>query len=140
MRGAAQDITDWRDALERERAMRCEAAEAMSGFLATMSHELRTPLNGVLGMAQAMARGELSPLQRERLGSIEASGAALLSLLNDLLDLSKIEAGKTELEDGVVDVRCVGGRARGRSSARSSATRMWRSALRWPDPHGLLAR
>ena len=103
LRGAAQDITDWRDALDRERAA-IKAAEAMSGFLATMSHELRTPLNGVLGMAQAMAQGDLSPGQRARLATIEESGAALLSLLNDLLDLSKIEAGKVELEDSVVDV------------------------------------
>jgi CheY-like chemotaxis protein/anti-sigma regulatory factor (Ser/Thr protein kinase) len=72
-----------------------------------MSHELRTPLNGVLGMAQAMARGDLSPLQRDRLGIIETSGEALLSLLNDLLDLSKIEAGKIELEDGVIDIQAL---------------------------------
>jgi PAS domain S-box-containing protein len=111
LRGAAQDISDWRDAMERERAA-LRAAEAMSGFLATMGHELRTPLNGVLGMAQSMGRGELSPQQRERLATIEASGAALLSLLNDLLDLSKIEAGKIELEDGVVDVDVLAHEAR----------------------------
>ena len=103
IRGAGQDVTEWRDLQDRERAA-VQAAEAMSGFLATMSHELRTPLNGVLGMAQAMARDALSPSQREKLSVIEGSGAALLSLLNDLLDLSKIEAGKTVLEDGVVDV------------------------------------
>jgi len=112
LRGAAQEVTDWRDMQERERAA-LQAADAMSTFLATMSHELRTPLNGVLGMAQAMARDALSPPQRERLSVIEGSGAALLSLLNDLLDLSKIEAGKTVLEDGVVDVQglAVGARA-----------------------------
>jgi PAS domain S-box-containing protein len=116
LRGAAQDISDWRDAVERERAA-LHAAEAMSGFLATMSHELRTPLNGVLGMAQSMARGELSVPQRERLATIEASGAALLSLLNDLLDLSKIEAGKIELEDGVVDIDVLADEARSVFSA-----------------------
>ena len=104
LHGAAQDVTEWRQALERERSA-LRAADEMSGFLATMSHEIRTPLNGVLGMVQVMGRGELSPLQRERLGVIETSGEALLSLLNDLLDLSKIEAGKIELEDGVVDVQ-----------------------------------
>ncbi len=72
---------------------------AKSAFLATMSHEIRTPLNGVLGMAQAMAAEPLSRRQRDRLMIIDESGRALLSLLNDILDLSKIEAGKLELEE-----------------------------------------
>ena len=80
------------------------ASEAKSIFLATMSHEIRTPLNGVLGMAQAMAADQLPPVQRDRLEVIQRSGEALLVLLNDLLDLSKVEAGKLELEDGVIDV------------------------------------
>ncbi|HEX3701306.1 MAG TPA: ATP-binding protein, partial [Phenylobacterium sp.] len=76
-----------------------EAANAAkSAFLATMSHEIRTPLNGVLGMAQAMAADELSEVQRERLVVVHRSGEALLAILNDVLDLSKIEAGKLELE------------------------------------------
>jgi len=76
-----------------------EAANAAkSTFLATMSHEIRTPLNGVLGMAQAMAGDELSDRQRDRLSVIHGSGEALLAILNDVLDLSKIEAGKLELE------------------------------------------
>jgi signal transduction histidine kinase/ActR/RegA family two-component response regulator len=76
-----------------------EAANAAkSTFLATMSHEIRTPLNGVLGMAQAMAGDELSDRQRDRLSVIHRSGEALLAILNDVLDLSKIEAGKLELE------------------------------------------
>ncbi|HEX4199424.1 MAG TPA: ATP-binding protein [Caulobacteraceae bacterium] len=75
------------------------ANRAKSLFLATMSHEIRTPLNGVLGMAQAMAMDELTPLQRERLGVVHASGEALLAILNDVLDLAKIEAGKLEIED-----------------------------------------
>ena len=64
-----------------------------------MSHEIRTPLNGVLGMAQAMAADALEPVQRERLDVIRQSGEALLAVLNDILDLSKIEAGKLELEE-----------------------------------------
>jgi signal transduction histidine kinase/ActR/RegA family two-component response regulator len=76
-----------------------EAANtAKSAFLATMSHEIRTPLNGVLGMAQAMDFDELSALQRDRLHIIRESGDALLAILNDILDLSKIEAGKLEIE------------------------------------------
>jgi signal transduction histidine kinase len=75
------------------------ANRAKSLFLATMSHEIRTPLNGVLGMAQAMAMDELTAVQRERLGVVHASGEALLAILNDVLDLAKIEAGKLDLED-----------------------------------------
>jgi signal transduction histidine kinase/ActR/RegA family two-component response regulator len=76
-----------------------EAANAAkSAFLATMSHEIRTPLNGVLGMAQAMAADDLPDEQRERLGVIRQSGETLLTLLNDVLDLAKIEAGRLELE------------------------------------------
>ncbi len=74
------------------------ANAAKSTFLATMSHEIRTPLNGVLGMAQAMAGDELTDRQRDRLSVIHRSGEALLAILNDVLDLSKIEAGKLELE------------------------------------------
>lgn len=111
MRGASQEITSWVDMQERERAA-IAAAQAMSAFLATMSHELRTPLNGVLGMAQALARSDLSPPQRDHVAVIESSGEALLSLLNDLLDLSKIEAGKIELEDGLVDADALADGAR----------------------------
>ena len=77
---------------------KAEAANvAKSEFLANMSHEIRTPLNGVLGMAQAMALDDLPPAQLERLGIIRESGESLLRVLNDILDISKIEAGKLEL-------------------------------------------
>ncbi|MFL5296355.1 MAG: ATP-binding protein [Phenylobacterium sp.] len=66
-------------------------------FLANMSHEIRTPLNGVLAMAEVMSMGELAPVQRERLAIIRQSGGLLLAVLNDVLDLSKIEAGKLSL-------------------------------------------
>jgi len=86
-----------RAAEERERA--AEAANrAKSQFLTTMSHELRTPLNGVLGMAQALTSGPLSDIQRERVRIISRSSESLLAVLNDLLDLSKIEAHALELE------------------------------------------
>lgn len=90
--------------LKRARDDANAANAAKSAFLATMSHEIRTPLNGVLGMAQAMARDELPDVQRERLGVIQQAGETLLVLLNDLLDLSRIEAGRLELEDGIVDM------------------------------------
>ncbi len=90
--------------LKRARDQADAANLAKSGFLATMSHEIRTPLNGVLGMAQAMAREDLPLPQQERLGVIRQAGETLLVLLNDLLDLSRIEAGRLELEDGVIDI------------------------------------
>lgn len=74
------------------------ANDAKREFLATVSHEIRTPLNGVMGMAQAMAADELTPGQAERLEIVRRSGAALEALLDDILDLSKIEAGKLELD------------------------------------------
>ncbi len=74
------------------------ANQAKSAFLATMSHEVRTPLNGILGMVQAMAYDSLPPKQAERLEIIRSSGQNLLDILNDVLDLSKIEAGKLELD------------------------------------------
>ena len=74
------------------------ANHTKSQFLATMSHEIRTPLNGVIGMVQVMQRDNLPQLQRERLEVIGRSGETLLAILNDVLDLSKIEAGKLELE------------------------------------------
>ncbi|MBS0360501.1 MAG: response regulator [Proteobacteria bacterium] len=94
--GTYVDVTDARRAA-REQAAAREAADAAnrakSDFLAVMSHEIRTPLNGVLGMAQAMAADRLSQAQRKRLQVIGESGAALLAIVDDLLDLAKIEAG-----------------------------------------------
>ncbi|MDB5450671.1 MAG: hypothetical protein JWQ52_1799 [Phenylobacterium sp.] len=83
------------DAHRRERVADA-ASRAKSQFLARMSHELRTPLNGVLGMAQAMAGGKLAADQRERLKTLRRSGESLLSVLDDLLDLSKVEADSLE--------------------------------------------
>jgi len=80
------------------------ASHAKSQFLANMSHEIRTPLNGVLGMAQAMEQDTLTDLQRDRLDVIRKSGDMLLAILNDILDLSKIEAGKLELEQAPFDL------------------------------------
>jgi signal transduction histidine kinase/ActR/RegA family two-component response regulator len=84
-------------AQEGERAAR-DASQAKSEFLATMSHEIRTPLNGVLGMAQAMTHEDLGAAQRERLQVIRRCGESLLAIVDDVLDLSKIEAGKLQLE------------------------------------------
>ncbi len=88
---AMGDLVEARDAADA-------ANVAKSRFLANMSHEIRTPLNGVLAMAEVMARDDLAEEQRERLEVVRQSGQQLLSVLNDVLDLSKIEAGKLELE------------------------------------------
>ena len=93
----------------REARDAAEAANVLkSQFLANMSHEIRTPLNGVLAMAQIMAMGELADPQRERLAVIRTSGEALLTVLNDILDLSKIEAGRMELEEAEFDTAGTG--------------------------------
>jgi signal transduction histidine kinase/ActR/RegA family two-component response regulator len=80
------------------------ASRAKSDFLAVMSHEIRTPLNGILGMAQAMQRDGLPDTQKERLRVIRRSGEGLLSLLNDALDFSQIEAGKLSLDSAEFDM------------------------------------
>ncbi|MEJ2893405.1 ATP-binding protein [Pseudoalteromonas sp. B5MOD-1] len=75
-----------------------------SEFLANMSHEIRTPMNGILGMARQLSRTTLTPEQSKMLHLIQSSGASLLVIINDILDLSKIEASKIELESEPVDL------------------------------------
>jgi len=77
---------------------------AKSQFLANMSHEIRTPLNGVLGMTQIMAREDLTATQRDQLDVVRDSGQTLLALLNDILDISKIEAGRLEIDNHEFDL------------------------------------
>ncbi len=81
------------------------ANRAKSAFLANMSHEIRTPMNGILGMAQLLRRDEHTPRQARRLDHIAAAGSHLLQIINDVLDLSKIEAGKFTLELAPMDLR-----------------------------------
>jgi PAS domain S-box-containing protein len=105
--GVMVDITQRKQAEQAlvKAVAEAEAANsAKSDFLATMSHEIRTPLNGVLGMARAMSADALSATQRDRLGVIRQSGESLLGLLNDVLDLSKVEAGKLELDVEPFDI------------------------------------
>ena len=83
------------------------ANRAKTAFLANMSHEIRTPLNGVLGMAQVIDKDELSTRQRERLGVIRQSGESLLAILDDALDVSKIEAGRLELDEHEFDLAAI---------------------------------
>jgi signal transduction histidine kinase/ActR/RegA family two-component response regulator len=80
---------------------------AKSAFLANMSHEIRTPLNAITGMAHLIRRAGLSPDQEERLDKLEAAGEHLLNVINNILDLSKIEAGKFELEETDIRVESI---------------------------------
>jgi PAS domain S-box-containing protein len=73
-------------------------------FLTSMSHEIRTPINGILGMASLLRRGGLTPLQTERLDKIDAATRHLLGVINDILDISKIEAGKFPLDEEPVSI------------------------------------
>jgi signal transduction histidine kinase/ActR/RegA family two-component response regulator len=93
-RGAGSNVTALILATERAEA----ASEAKSRFVANMSHELRTPMTGVLGMAELLAETEVSDRQREMINTIRDSGEGLLTILNDILDLAKIEAGKMAVE------------------------------------------
>ncbi len=81
------------------------AARAKSEFLATMSHEIRTPLNGVIGMTDILAATRLTPAQSDSVDTIQASGRALLAVINNVLDFSKIEAGRLTLEAQPVRLR-----------------------------------
>jgi signal transduction histidine kinase/CheY-like chemotaxis protein len=98
--GISIDVTDLRKR-ERELEKAKKAAEAASSskssFLANMSHEIRTPLNGIMGMAQVLEGTSLDQQQREFVATIIESGKTLMTLLNDVLDLSKIEAGKFDI-------------------------------------------
>lgn len=106
-RAAARRMDALTKGLREEREKALEAARAKSTFIAVTSHELRTPMNGLLGMAHALERSPLNPAQREQVALMLKSGDSLMQLLNDVLDLSRIEAGRVELAPEALDPRAI---------------------------------
>jgi signal transduction histidine kinase/ActR/RegA family two-component response regulator len=114
LKRAMRDLEQARDAANAANVLKTQ-------FLANMSHEIRTPLNGVLAMAEVMAMGQLDEVQRDRLDVIRRSGSLLLAVLNDVLDLSKIEAGKLTLFEDDFDLEAVVVQARDSFSVMAQA-------------------
>ena len=101
---AASRFRDMSIDLEKEKKAAEHTSKVKSEFLANMSHEIRTPMNGVLGMAAQLQETDLSEKQKEMLDVITSSGQSLLVVINDILDLSKIEANKIDLEKQPIDL------------------------------------
>lgn len=103
IRGTLQDISQLK--LAEEKAL--ENSRAKSAFLANMSHEIRTPINGIMGMHELIAAAGLNEKQQQYLDLAKESGNVLLELINDILDVSKIEAGKLDIENIVFDLHAL---------------------------------
>jgi two-component system sensor histidine kinase/response regulator len=104
LRVQTENLTKLAERYSRERVRAEEGAKAKGDFLATMSHEIRTPMNGVIGMTNLLLDTNLDDEQQRFAQTVHESAEALLALIEDILDFSKMEAGKLEIESGEIDV------------------------------------
>ena len=141
MFAAARDVTElkrFEQTLTQKNVELEHASRMKSEFLANMSHELRTPLNAIIGFSELLkdgVAGDMTDQQREFVGDIFDAGTHLLSLINDILDLSKVEAGKMSLDLEPVDVSSVFVNSVSIIRERA-ATRQLRLAVETPDDLG----
>lgn len=107
----AHDFELAKEKIEKLNIELARATQAKSDFLATMSHEIRTPLNAIIGMADVLSASSLTPDQQKSVDVFQRNGVGLLTLINDILDLSKVESGRIDLESIAFDLRDVVARA-----------------------------
>jgi PAS domain S-box-containing protein len=109
LKEAAQELVSKNAELHEANQSALIATRAKSEFLATMSHEIRTPMNAIVGMAELLGETSLSPSQQEYVGRLTRASTSLLDLINNILDISKIEAGQLELESIAFDIQSLVG-------------------------------